>query len=406
MKIQKKNILLIILVIGFIARIGFMLIYSDVEKDYYWEFGNIVKNLQAGNGYSLFYFRNDTLQQDYKPLVKPYPSAFMPPAYVYYLYPFLKIDNVRSRNILIFISQIILNLLLILSIYYFSSKYFSERIGIISAVIVALLPEFIFSCVTYNAVIHYHLLIIISLFLMMDRNFFSDNKKIIPFFILSVLIMYFRSEFSVFLLIIFISFLFKKQFKLFFSGAAIIIILFSPWVIRNYIVFDKFIPFTTSGGLNLYRGHNDIAIGNWGSWEFTNEIKNKSTPDNYEINYNEFYFNKAKEFISNNLISEVKYVFIKIYNLWIINPGDARSFNLAYLIPSLLILILAVIGFIKSFSLLKYKYIYIFLFYSTLMAVVFLALPRYQTMMKIALVPFAAYSIDLIISKFKKSGNV
>lgn len=240
----------------------------------------------------------------------------------------------------------------------------------------------------------------------MDRNFFSDNKKIIPFFILSVLIMYFRSEFSVFLLIIFISFLFKKQFKLFFSGAAIIIILFSPWVIRNYIVFDKFIPFTTSGGLNLYRGHNDIAIGNWGSWEFTNEIKNKSTPDNYEINYNEFYFNKAKEFISNNLISEVKYVFIKIYNLWIINPGDARSFNLAYLIPSLLILILAVIGFIKSFSLLKYKYIYIFLFYSTLMAVVFLALPRYQTMMKIALVPFAAYSIDLIISKFKKSGNV
>jgi hypothetical protein len=401
MKIQRKNMLLMILVIGFIARIGFMLIYSDIEKDYYWEFGNIAKNLQAGNGYSLFYFRNDTLQQDYTPLAKPYPSAFMPPAYVYYLYPFLTIDNVELRNSLIFISQIILSLFLILIIYYFSSKYFSERIGLISAFIVALLPEFIYSCVLYNAVIHYHLLIILSLFLLLDKDFHTDNKKIIPFFILSVLILYFRSEFVVFLFLIFIIFLFKKQFKLFFTGVAIIIILFSPWVIRNYVVFNKFVPLTTSGGLNLYRGHNQIAIGNWGSRDFINDIKNKNSGDNFEIIYNEYYFNKAKESISGNLSSEIKLFFIKIYNLWIINPGDARSFNLAYLIPSLTILILAVIGFIKTFSLAKYKFIYLFILYSTLIAVMFLALPRYQTMMKITFIPFAAYSIDFFISKLK-----
>jgi hypothetical protein len=399
---EKKNIILFILAIGFIVRIGFMIFFCDTNRDFYWEFGNIAKNLHAGNGYSLYYFSNDSLKHDFNPIAKPYPSAFMPPAYVYYIYPFLNIENVKIRNVTLLISQIILSLLVIYCIYLFSSKYFSERIGLISAAIAALLPEFIFSSVTYNAVIHYHILIILSLFLVMDKGFYANNTKISLFLLLSCFILYFRSEYFIFISFVFLFFIFKKQYKLAFAGSVIILILYSPWVIRNYIVFDKFVPFTTSFGLNFYRGHNPEAIGDWGSIEFVREIRDKSTGDNFEIVYNDSYFKKAMESVNADYSIEVKNIFIKVFNLFIINPDDARSFNPVYLISSLSMLLLALMGIIKTFSFEKYKYMYLFIFYSILIASIFFAIPRYQTMMKIAIIPFAAFTVDLLIQYFCK----
>jgi hypothetical protein len=179
-------------------------------------------------------------------------------------------------------------------------------------------------------------------------------------------------------------------------GIFLIFTLFSPWIIRNYIIFDKFIPFTTNVGLNFYRGHNPIAIGDWGSWEFNNEVHNISNDNNFEIVFSDYYFKKGIESVTHNPISELKYPFIKIFSLFVMNPDDYRSYNQFYLIPSILILLLAIVGIIKTFSIGKFKFIYLFIFHSSLVAILFFALPRYQTMMKIALIPFAAYTIDYL----------
>jgi len=49
----------------------------------------------------------------------------------------------------------------------------------------------------------------------------------------------------------------------------------------------------------------------------------------------------------------------------------------------------------------KYKYVCTFLLLQTLITIVFFAIPRYQTMMKIVLVPFAAYAVVMIIDYSK-----
>ena len=402
MIINKKKILITILAVGLIARIIFIVVYGDYKNNKYWEFGYIAENLHAGNGYSLFYFENDTLKQDFKPNIKPFTSAFMPPAYVYFLYPFFYIENVAIRNLLIYLSQIILSLFLILIIYFFAAKYFSENTALVSAAVVSILPEFIYTTITFNAIIHFQILITLTLYVLLNKDLLNNFKNIIIFSTLSGVILYIRSEYIIFLSFVLLYFLFRKKLKFFITSFAVIFLILSPWIIRNYIEFNEFVPFTTSGGLNFYRGHNQNYIGNWGTPEYSKEIYLKSKGNDFEIIYNRFYFEKAKNFIFNNIKEEIKNSFIKFYNLWVINPDDVRSFNLAYLIPSLLITLFSVIGIIKNFSFVKFKFIYLFLISSTLVAVLFLALPRYQTMMKITLIPFFASTLEYIYYKFKK----
>jgi hypothetical protein len=52
----------------------------------------------------------------------------------------------------------------------------------------------------------------------------------------------------------------KKEFIPVIKIALITFLFFLPWPLRNYIVFKKIIPLTTSSGINLYRGHNEDGI--------------------------------------------------------------------------------------------------------------------------------------------------
>jgi 4-amino-4-deoxy-L-arabinose transferase-like glycosyltransferase len=38
------------------------------------------------------------------------------------------------------------------------------------------------------------------------------------------------------------------------------VLVFVPWIIRNYIVFDAFVPIATSGGAGLLQGNNDVVV--------------------------------------------------------------------------------------------------------------------------------------------------
>jgi hypothetical protein len=71
-------------------------------------------------------------------------------------------------------------------------------------------------------------------------------------------------------------------------GFTIVILSLSPWIIRNYIVFNKFIPFTYGMG-------NPMLLGTYEGNNF---------PQDDELNYNEIIDEKlsaeAKEYINNN----------------------------------------------------------------------------------------------------------
>ena len=85
----------------------------------------------------------------------------------------------------------------------------------------------------------------------------------------------------------------------------IVLILILPWSIRNYMTFNKIIPFTTSVGLNLYRGNNPLSIGEWGDekiFESLNKIKTKEI----EIAMNEIYMDQVIKYVKQNPIPVLK----------------------------------------------------------------------------------------------------
>ena len=89
------------------------------------------------------------------------------------------------------------------------------------------------------------------------------NEKIIVFSILAGLILLLRSEFqAIFVLSILYMFLFSKlSIKKFFLILMITLITISPYLVRNYLIFDK-ITLTKTFGYNLWKGNHTHALKN------------------------------------------------------------------------------------------------------------------------------------------------
>ena len=96
-----------IIFLGLLLRISAVLFLGDFKSNYYWEYGEIAKNIVNGNGYTLFYIEDAKIKHLYNENVEPAKSAYMPPGYVCFLLPFMLIDNIEFRNILIYFIQII-----------------------------------------------------------------------------------------------------------------------------------------------------------------------------------------------------------------------------------------------------------------------------------------------------------
>ncbi|MDR3665334.1 MAG: glycosyltransferase family 39 protein [Ignavibacteriaceae bacterium] len=392
---------IIIIAFALIARIIFVFSFTDLKKDYYWEYGEIAKNIIHGNGYSLFYFNGDKLEHRYSPGIEILPSAYMPPGYVTFLLPFMMANDLVTRNILILLIQVLISIGSICLIYIYTKKYFSDVSALITVVIISFLPEFIYAVTSYTPTVIYHFLIILLLLQFKEYHDKPQNKKLIFIGLIASALIYFRSEFLLAIIMLLIPFVIQKKFVQSLIIMSVVIITLIPWTFRNYNVFHEFIPLTTSGGLNFYRGNNAEGLGSWG-----NEITNKEIIDlkrdkNFELHLNRVYLTNTLIFIKNNPGPAIRDMFVKIYHLWVIDTSDARSYLWTYIAPTILILVLFIYGFFISFSRRRYEYIYLFFIYSTIIAAVFFTLPRYQTMIKILLIPFAAYGIEIIIKKIK-----
>ncbi|MBN2571017.1 MAG: glycosyltransferase family 39 protein [Ignavibacteriales bacterium] len=397
MKINRQ--LFWIIILALILRLLFLVFYVDLENVNRWEYGEVAKNIINGNGYSLFYIDGNKLEYLYSESVKPYPSAYMPPGYVYTILPFFLIENEIITNIAIILFQIFLSLMIVVFLYKLVLEIFDNRTALIAVLIYAILPEFIFSVSSITPTIIFHLLITIILL----RLYIQEKSKNTGYFIpiLIALLIYFRVEFFVYLFILMFYFLIKKKFKIIFIYSTIIFILVLPWVIRNFIIFDNLIPLTTSSGLNLYRGNNSIMIGSWGDENIHAEILSLPRNDKFEVYFNKLYSDKAISYIKSNPIEFAKNIFIKNFELWIFNQKDSRATNILYIVPWLIILLFSIIGFTKKNSSQKLKYIIFVFVYFAVVSSIFFALPRYQTMMKIVMVPIAATGLLLSYEKIK-----
>lgn len=390
--------LLFVIIAAALLRVAFILITVDLYNTETWEYGAIAENIYNGKGFSFFYEQDNSILYKYSQASKPFISAYMPPGYPFLIVPFYSIENITVRNGLILLLNIFADIFSVLLIYLLIKNKINEYTALIAAFIFACLPEIIFLA---SKVGTGSLYICLSLFLFYLLEKTNHNKiQLIQIGTLLSFMVYLRSETILLLILISFYLMYKKQIKSGIIITGIVITALMPWQIRNYTAFDTFVPLTTSSGLNLYRGNNPEYPGSWGEEKMS--LKKANLPNNYsfEIKMNKFYTEEAVNFILNNKIKSVGFIFQKLFNLYFIDWHDKRACHPLYLISHFTLLLLFILGLIKYFrNNKKFDSLLIFIVFYSITCAVFFALPRYQTMMKPAMIPFAAYFIALIYKK-------
>lgn len=399
----EKQMLMFILGIAFIVRLVFLTAYIELDKVNTWEYGEIAQNVINGKGYSLFYFQDDKLEYKFNELSKPFPSAYMPPGYVLLILPFFYLDERTTSIRCIIILQILLSLLVIYYLYLITRQIFGGTTALIAALIYALLPESIYGIASITPTVVFHFMILLIVYRLNKQD---ENSKIDYFLpILFSILIYFRSEFLFYLVILFSYFLLKKKFVPVIKYSIVILFLLLPWEIRNIVLLDSFVPFTTNAGINLYRGNNVSDVGGWGEEIMAKRITQISRNNQFEVSMNKEYLERAINYIIDKPSIFLINSFRKIFELWGLSLNDARVTNYFYLIPWLIILTFFIVGIVYKYDFQQQKYIHFVFGYFTIISAIFFTLPRYQSMMKILVLPFAAEGIVICCNKIKKWYN-
>ena len=386
----KFSILFFLILISFLARLIAVLFYGDTRIDNEW--GILLNNLYNYKTYAFYEFENKLI-----------PSSYMPPLYPFILL-FLKIISFNKINILnlIFAFQILLSLISIYIFYKINEQFFSIKTSIINSFIFSFLPLNIYAVTQTSSIT---LQIFLSLLFL--RYFFltttnASNKNILIFSIICGLSLLTRGEFILILIPTLIyKLIFKKTNILNLIKILLIsFIIVSPYLVRNYINFEK-IHIANVTGYALWKGNNaSLKVEGFENFNKFEDIKSKLENIPYDIFYETKRDNIFFKAAMKNILGEPDVYLLlyikKIFSFYFfdINSTYKNYYHFMHIIPIALISILSLPGFVvflrsKDFH---QRYLMIYLVIYILIFSLFFILPRY----KLAILP-----IQIILSTFR-----
>ena len=259
------SILFFLILLSFLVRLVAILLYGDTEIENEW--GILLNNLYEHKTYAYHTFENKII-----------PSSYMPPLYPFILL-FLKIVTFDKINILylIYSFQILLSVISIYIFYKINEQFFSNKISIINAFIFSFFPLNIYAVTqTSSITLQIFLSFLFLRYFFLISNY-KSNKNIIIFSIICGLSLLTRWEF---ILILIPALIYKLIFKKINISNLIIIflislIIISPYLIRNYINFNK-IHIVNVKGYALWKGNNHfLKVEGYGDVDKFDNIKFK-----------------------------------------------------------------------------------------------------------------------------------
>ena len=408
-----SNHLRFILAVAAFLRLAAILVIHNWHNPEMWEFGIIARNLASGKGFWL-----KTLAD------VPVPSAFMPPAYEYFLAGMFGIFGDRAFTyILIQILQAASCVLLVFLVYRTAQLLFGESVALVSAWLAALYPPFIYMCTEMHPISFY---IVMSLAVIFYLHRFLETGggpgDLVQAGILLGILLMFRAE-ALALIFLFSGIVLlrsNKGRKL--RNAAVFFILpvmcLAPWTIRNYRLFDCWVPITTSGGLNLWYGHNPDATGSqrhaWPDGTVVQppaalrELILQIPADvHYEIALDQLYRRQALAFLSTHPLREVQLLGNKFVYFWVFDFNHPKARNPLYWAPSFgLVLLWAYAGLRHRGSALREHLLFtVSIFFTMAVCLALFVLPRYRMVVEPLMIPFAAETIVWAYSKSRMESD-
>lgn len=372
-----------------LLRLAYILISARLNNTEYWEYGQIAMQLLKGNGYS-FPFTDENLH--FLPN-QFYPSALMPPGYVFFLLPFMLISGTVIRNLLLFSFQTFLALLAMKLVFHWSEKRLGKAAALVILLLQAFYPELIYAIGTVGPTVWFHFLFAGLLYSISEKKHFLVTGMLAGFLILM------RSEAILPAGLLLLDDFLKGRKQPAILAGIVLIACTLPWLIRNQLQFGK--PVLSSNfGVNFFRGNNAGEIGDWPIQERLLEIRLRSEPATYEQKTDSLAMAGALNWISENPGTFLRRLPEKFLRFWCLDWPDKRTLHWLYAIPWILMIPAGLAGLLRKSFPDKHTLIILFSGY-TLIVLLFFPQVRYQTLIKFFwLIPAGAGLVELWMLAF------
>jgi 4-amino-4-deoxy-L-arabinose transferase-like glycosyltransferase len=384
-RLSDRKILLILFFASFLIRLVFILtlesrFYFDDEFEYY----RMVENFLAGRGL----------------IAGEGIKGFRPPLYplfLSFLY-FLKFNLTAIR-----IVQCIISAFTVCFIYLAGKNLFSLRIGLWSGLIASVYPFFIF----YNGFLLTETLFVF-LTVITVYSFVTVSNKTLPsaktgiFLGLAGLC---RPTMQMYLPISFLHIIAEKsgfyvRMKKIILITVFFIMTISPWVIRNYVVFNAFVPGTTMGGWVFWEGNNPYSDG--GPCRYFPENVGQVE----EIKRDKVLFQKTVEVIKENPSRFIWLLQNKFKRFWNIVPNASEFTKPLYRAISVMsfgiMMPFFILGFFLSVGNRKVQYIHSLIVFFTVFHMIFLASIRYRVSLEPFYIILAVYGFFWLVERLQR----
>ena len=347
----------LIFVAALLVRLGTMAALETYkfanDEEFGTGYGKVARHIALGEGVSDGYYDSG----------KPRATAVAPPLYVYFVgfvFSVFGIYSVKSAIVIELFQSLCAALSCV--VFYHLGKKFSEMVGLLAAVGMAFYPpSVLFSTMRIHPVVLVVLLIgMIILYLFRIQEHWRRRDAVIcgvlmgitalvepagiAFFVASCVWLFLWSSRSRFAAV---------KFAMLMGTVCILCVL--PWTIRNYLVFNAFVPLKGSMGTNLLQGNNPYANGVTFD-DFHDQMQQLFTKEEREklrklddVQRNKIMQEKAIGYIKADPKRFVELTLKRIFYYWsFVNPYRPTPYDKLRIVTYGPVLILAVIGLILA----------------------------------------------------------
>lgn len=346
----------------------------------------------------------------------PVPNLFMPPLYAWFLF-IIKL-LVSDSNLFLtatFAIQLLLSVGSIFLMFLILLSLFDKKISLLGTAIYTFFPLNIYAVSQISSITLQ--MFLINLFLLFFIRFFQHSKKIdlIIFSLTSSLLILLRGEFYIFVIFSLIYLILKKReyIKIFLSFL-LIILLISPYLYRNYNIFNV-ITITKSSGYNLLKGNNPKSkvegVGLFGDVEGVvpetrdklEKLYKKGPIIKHDLEKDRILLEQAIIFIKDNPKRYFNLYVQKFISFFFIDIKSTypNYYSLSHIIPKLILSAATLIGIILVFNLKITIFNYLIIFYISNIALfsIFFILPRYSLILLPVQLLLSIEGIRILIRK-------
>lgn len=322
-----------------------------------YEMGQIASSLAMGNGFSWPEAAEAELQSHHA----QEPTAWMPPIYPFIMAATFKGFGIFSHEaaMVLLLLQAIISSLTCILLYLLGKRLYNTQVGLLAAFLLAIYPSAIHFAVQkiwVTSLSAFCLLLVILMFLRQaDHPHMEGGAGIgilLGFAALVDPVIMGTYAFAFAWLWLKADGNRRTVTKRMAATLIALLVTISPWLVRNYIVFEQFVLIKSNVGNELFVGNNQYSTGSYNRprWsEMLTDADREYLSRSNEGTRNNFLFGKAMTFIVEHPVRFTQLTMTRFVHYW---TDMARPFNgwqeKTSLIVYFLVLVLAVVGLLLS----------------------------------------------------------